>query len=312
MAQLITAGQKDETVAPVPGPREIARYWRDPNVEGLEMLRANFVTHAFPRHTHEEHFVIGAIESGVQACITGGGLEYYPVGTVVLLNPGVVHTGRAFDGIGYAYRALYPDVRLMRAIGRELGICDGEHEMPFFRFPYSFHDPELARRLLDLHALLERGEASRLEQDSRMLATLGAAFRVHGEKGTPAPRRSREPAAVRLAKDYLDAHAAQNVSLEALAAVAGLSPYHLLRIFRDAVGVPPHAYQTQVRLDRAKALLGMGMPVAQAAVAVGFVDQSHLTRHFKRLFGVAPGAFLRASTPDRNFIQAAPNVRVLV
>jgi AraC-like DNA-binding protein len=70
-----------------------------------------------------------------------------------------------------------------------------------------------------------------------------------------------------------------------------LSPFHLLRVFRAAVGLPPHAYQIQLRVARAKELLRAGMPIAAVAVEVGFVDQSHLTRHFKRLVGVPPGRY---------------------
>ena len=93
---------ENAAVAPQPGQHETARYWRDTEMNGLELLRATFVTHAFPRHTHEDRFVVGVIERGVQACVTKGSQDYFPAGTVVLLNPSTVHTGRAFDGIGYS------------------------------------------------------------------------------------------------------------------------------------------------------------------------------------------------------------------
>lgn len=310
---MATPQRMTETEVPAaPGPRESARYWRDPHVRGLEMLRATFVTHAFPRHTHEECFVVGAIERGVQACCTKGTNGFFPAGTVVLLNPGTVHTGRAFDGVGYTYRALYPEVSLMQSVARQ---TDREG-LPFFRAPFSFHDPELARRLFVLHGLLEADDpGARLERDTRLAGLLRTVLRRYGE---PSALRllsdgtilGREPGAVARARAYLDANAAKGVSLEELAAVAGLSPFHLLRVFRDTVGVPPHAYQTQARVAQAKMLLGAGVPPAQAAVAAGFVDQSHLTRHFKRLYGVPPGAFLRASLPEpgareSNFVQAA-------
>jgi len=287
------------------GPRDSARYWRDPVRDGLELLRATFVTHVFPRHTHEESFVIGAIERGVQSCHTRGSHNYFPAGTVVLLNPGIMHSGAAFDGIGYTYRALYPDVARMQALGRQMGLALRDDDLPVFRAPYAFHDPLLARRLFTLHANLEEEAhtGSRLRQDSLLLATVGDLLRAYGEvrplRTLTAP--GGETDAIRRARGYLDEHATENVSLETLAAVAGLSPWHLLRVFRDAVGVPPHAYQTQLRIERAKALLGAGLPIAQAAAAVGLVDQSHLTHLFKRLYGVTPGAFQK----DSNFLQAA-------
>ncbi|MBI1877856.1 MAG: helix-turn-helix transcriptional regulator, partial [Chloroflexi bacterium] len=75
-------------------------------------------------------------------------------------------------------------------------------------------------------------------------------------------------------------------------AISNLSPFHLLRAFRAELGLPPHAYLTQIRIERAKALLAQGWPVAQVAFETGFADQSHLTKRFKGIVGVAPGQYL--------------------
>ena len=83
--------------------------------------------------------------------------------------------------------------------------------------------------------------------------------------------------------------------LEELASLANLSPYHLARVFRDEIGMPPHAYQTQARLGRTRVLLLRGWPPARVAQETGFADQSHLTRRFKRLVGVTPGRYARRS-----------------
>ena len=87
------------------------------------------------------------------------------------------------------------------------------------------------------------------------------------------------------------------MGLEVLSHLTHLSRYHLVRVFSKSVGPPPHAYLRQVRVDRAKALLAAGCPVAEAAVATGFTDQSHLHRWFKRLWGVTPGGY-RQSVQD--------------
>ncbi len=92
---------------------------------------------------------------------------------------------------------------------------------------------------------------------------------------------------------------ARNVSLQELADLAELSTFHLSRAFRKAVGVPPHMYQIQVRIARAKTLLARGVSPASVAHAVGFYDQSHFGQHFKRLVGVTPGAYARES---KNFL----------
>jgi AraC-like DNA-binding protein len=100
---------------------------------------------------------------------------------------------------------------------------------------------------------------------------------------------------VQRARDYLDQHYAENVTLDDLAAAASLSPFHLLRVFRRTVGLPPHAYLTGVRVRQARRLLLADLPIADVAAQTGFADQSHLSRHFKRIVGVPPGRYRQNS-----------------
>jgi AraC-like DNA-binding protein len=80
-------------------------------------------------------------------------------------------------------------------------------------------------------------------------------------------------------------------ALDDLAEAVRTRPFSLLRAFKEATGLPPHAYLTTVRVRRARELLDLGMPPARVAAEVGFTDQAHLTRHFKRAVGVTPGAY---------------------
>jgi AraC-like DNA-binding protein len=166
-------------------------------------------------------------------------------------------------------------------------------ELPFFAEPI-LSDRDLAAEFLGLHVALE-GEAPQLEKDSRLLDVLSYLIVRHaGPAIVPGPT-GKERRAVKLAKDYLEDGYARNVSLEELAAVVHLSPYHLTRVFKAEIGLPPHAYQTQARVRRAKDLLLRGWPVARVAHETGFFDQSHFSRHFKRLVGVSPGSYARVS-----------------
>ena len=110
------------------------------------------------------------------------------------------------------------------------------------------------------------------------------------------PRVESSPHAARMrgVDNYLRAHSAEAVSLTRLAEVAGLSCFYFIRVFRATFGVTPHTYLTLLRLERARLLLRTTMPIAQAAVAAGFSDQSHLTRLFKRVYGTTPGVYARA------------------
>jgi len=96
---------------------------------------------------------------------------------------------------------------------------------------------------------------------------------------------------LKLAREFLEAHLAQNVSLSDLAASCSLSPSHFARSFRRATGLPPHRYLVERRVALARELLVNGsLPLADIAARCGFADQSHLTKAFRRVLGVTPGS----------------------
>jgi AraC-like DNA-binding protein len=101
------------------------------------------------------------------------------------------------------------------------------------------------------------------------------------------------------AREYVRAHVAKPLSLEALARVACLSKFHFLRAFTRAYGDSPHEYQMQLRLALARTLVEAGEPLSSVAYDAGFADQSHLTRRFKQAFGVTPGAYARQARASR-------------
>src|SRR6201999_1111921 len=138
-----------------------------------------------------------------------------------------------------------------------------------------------------MHAALARPDATALERATRVTETLGALL-VGGE---PEPRAARERRAVRRARAMLDGALADKITLDDLAAHAGLDKFHLVRAFRAEVGLPPYEYLTHVRVWKAKELLRRGALVAEAAQAVGLYDESQLHRHFRRIVGVTPGTF---------------------
>jgi AraC-like DNA-binding protein len=116
-------------------------------------------------------------------------------------------------------------------------------------------------------------------------------FSLKPPQSFEADRISTQPRAVTQAVDFIHDNYAGGLSLSDIAAAAHLSPFHLSRIFKKATGVSPHQYLLQVRVNSARALLTAGAgerSLAEVAAAVGFADQSHLTRHFKRMLGVTP------------------------
>jgi AraC-like DNA-binding protein len=82
-----------------------------------------------------------------------------------------------------------------------------------------------------------------------------------------------------------------SMTLQSIGEAVGLSPFHAARMFTRHTGMPPHAWRNQARLNQAKTLLRQQTPIAEVAAWCGFTDQSHLTKHFKRAYGVTPGAW---------------------
>ncbi len=265
---------------------EQAHFWRPHDLHDLEVLHAHYVTHSFMPHTHDG-FVVAVIERGAERFRYRGAEHTASAHSIVVINPGEVHTGQAAHEHGWAYRVLYPEVHWLQRAAAEL--TGRAQDVPFFAQSV-YHDPELAGLLLRMHAALE-APVSTLERESRLLWSLGHLVARYADTRPPVPAARPAPGHVRQVRDYLEAHYAEAITLDQLASLVNLSPFYVLRIFRGEVGLPPHAYLTNVRVRQARRLLQQGYPVASVAAQTGFVDQSHLTRHFKRVVGVPPGQY---------------------
>ena len=265
---------------------EHIKFWHDAALSNLELLHATYVTHTFAPHTHEG-YVIGVIEQGAEQFAYRRSQHVAPVGSIVFINPGEMHTGSSASEHGWTYRTLYPSIELLQRAVSDL--TGRPRDIPFFAEPV-VHDPEMRMEISLTHRALEE-QASALERESRLLWTLSRLILRYADDH-PRPRPfAKEHMGIQRVRSYLDENYAENISLEQLAAIAHLSPFHLLRSFRDQLGLPPHAYQIQIRIMHAKQMLRLGLPCIDTAMAVGFADQSHFTKHFKRIVGVPPGLY---------------------
>jgi AraC-like DNA-binding protein len=272
--------------------QEQVKFWREPVLGDLELLRARYVTHTFSRHTHDG-YAIGVIESGVEAFTYQGASHQAPAGSIVMVHPGEVHTGHAGVPEGWVYRMLYPEVSLLQKAAVEVG---GSHQtVPYFPSPV-IHDAELAAQLRRFHTATEESVCP-LERESRFLWTLSQLMTRYAEHRMHLSEPGREHRAVQQVRQYLETYYAETISLEHLSQLTHLKPLRLLRVFQREMALPPHAYLVQVRVTQAKALLKMGLPIAQVACDTGFTDQSHLNRHFKRLVGMTPKQYLLGYQP---------------
>ena len=267
--------------------RDIAQFRRDADLPHLELRYSRYNHFAFSKHAHDT-FGIGVVLQGVSMMFGPEEDERLMIpGRVALLNPGMVHTGEALGGKPMAYRMMYLDQSWIRQLAAEMR--DGDDTAPEFVRPI-VPSERLCHRILAFHHLV-LGGAERLEKQSAMFSLFGellsghAEVRWHGASG-------RESRAVRLTKEYLADNVTRKICLDELSEIAGLSRYHLLRVFKDAVGLPPHAFQTQRRIQIASRMLLSGRPIADVALETGFSDQSHFTRAFKQVMGITPRKYV--------------------
>ncbi|WP_176088046.1 AraC family transcriptional regulator [Achromobacter anxifer] len=242
--------------------------------------------HAFSRHTHEQ-FGIGVMRLGAQVSHSGRGQVEAGPGHVITVNPGEVHDGAPLgDGVR-AWQMLYLDPAVVAQAAAELDAGNQGYE-----FEHPAQDrPALARDVLALYAQATAGAAP-LACDALLLRILAQA-RDGGASRLELPRAV--PDAIRYARALIDDDPAASLSLADLAAASGLSRYQVLRAFARATGLTPHAYQVQRRLLLARSLIRQGTALADAAAAVGFADQSHMTRLFVRAYGVSPRRYALAA-----------------
>jgi AraC-like DNA-binding protein len=272
---------------PVPFHRKQDRaiFWRDPSLGGIELMRAHFEKHTFARHAHDE-VVIAVFEQGAERFEIGRSSHVAAAGSVLVIAPGVFHAGAAASGLGWTYRAFYPRPDLLVALRRDLfGLADNEDKAAPVQ---QIHDTKVYSALVKAHKQLEDRNPL-VERQSALMYAFGAL--TLPERTVLSPR-SEEPA-IRRVRDYLESSFADEIGIDALAAMTGLSVAHLMRSFCHRTGVSIHAYLTHIRLRHARDMLTRSVPAVDVAAAVGFVDQSHLIRRFKKAYGVTPGEFAR-------------------
>ncbi len=259
------------------GPREWVRAWK-PAVPGVhEVFHARFVDHVYPPHTHEAWTVFIVDEGAVRYDLEK---RHHGVAgaTVTVLPPHVVHDGRAGVAAGYRKRVLYLGTEVLdeALIGPTVDRPDVE-------------DPRIIRSIAALHDTLQDPRES-LEAETALAV---AAERLARHLGDPAPNHP-DRAEDEVAEEFralLDEHRFDPITLAEAGKLLRVSPGHLVRSFTRAFGIAPHRYLIARRIDAARTRLLEGEPVAQVATGVGFYDQAHLTRHFRRHVGTTPARF---------------------
>jgi len=265
--------------APLSGPDWVKR--AEP-IEGVERIEAWFHGTAYAMHRHDT-YAIGRTLAGVQSFSYRSSQRNSLPGNTIVLHPDEAHDGQAGTDEGFQYRMIYVEPALFQDVlgGRALPFLEGGVTT----------DPRLAAATATL--LQHVGHTLEPLEQSDALAELAHALAAVA--GTPARRSKGDFLAARRARDYLLADCARVVTLDELEAATGRDRWSLSHDFRTFYGTSPYRYLTMRRLDAVRRMLLAGTSLAHAAAAAGFADQSHMTRHFSKAFGLTPGRWLQVA-----------------
>jgi AraC-like DNA-binding protein len=252
------------------------RVVRPAGLEGaVEIVTATAESRGFPTHVNEGLGVCLKV-GAAHGVVSDGRRASYPENSICVRAPGCVWSSEVAT-VGFVSIDIAP---ALLPHGWSYG-------------PMRFFAPE---QLPDLRALagdLVR-ERAPLRRDEALARLFDALFE-HGALRAEELEAGASSAGTGLARarEFLHAMVVENPSLESLARAGGMNKFALLRQFKRAFGTTPHHYLISLRVERARARLASGEPPAAVAAALGFSDQAHFSRHFKRLVGVAPGQFAR-------------------
>lgn len=278
-------------------------FWRDPGFARgkgvLEVRRSAYRESAFMPHTHDT-VSMSLVESGRVHYMHMGVYRHAGPGDIAIIGPDEVHACNKLPGEDMVYVMFSIEpwwwAQLAQALPTDFRPSPDFGSAPTFSDPLLKGSPHFAKLQALFQALLEG--PSQLERESLMHEAFSAFLldhAVHGELREPdAPSAVQE--AVAKARELLGANLAESLSLEELSRACAMSPYHLLRVFKQETGLPPHAFRNQARIQTARRLLAQSMPIAQVAQETGFTDQSHLNRNFKQAVGATPKQYQQAHT----------------
>jgi len=269
----------------------ILNYRRSQELEGIELMNANFKSNNASLHYHSE-FIVGVMESGVQVyCPKAPKDKFISAGQISMINPERLHCNKSIDNKGYNYKTFNIQTNILNEIAND--IAQNECSIPKFD-NLTVIDVELEKRLFYLHDCLFFNELDTIQQQNYFYETIAYLIKSYSSDKPKEILNISNRKIVNLIKDYLHTHYASKITLKQLSEVSGMSSYYLNRIFSKSIGIPPHKYLINLRINKAQELLKKKYSATEVGYMAGFFDQSHFIKNFKLFLGITPKAYQAA------------------
>jgi len=251
----------------------------------IEAYNFKGIMQKFPNHFHD-YYVIGFIENGKRYLSCKNKQYIIETGDLILFNPGDIHTCEQIDNRTLDYRCINIKKDVMKKITFEI---TGKEYLPNFTEFVLFRN-ELTSSLKELHLMIMEEEKN-LKKDELFLFIMEQLIR---EYSNPVSEMIIQEASeeIKTVCDYLENNYMENITLNQLSNLTGLSKYYLLHSFTKQKGISPYNYLQTIRISKAKKMLEQGVAPIDVAFKTGFTDQSHFTNFFKKLIGLTPKQYM--------------------
>ncbi|MEH6403847.1 MAG: AraC family transcriptional regulator [Sneathiella sp.] len=277
-----------EVILSKPNVDELSRSWRVD--EGFDLVQSRFTSHSFPKHSHDFYGVYVMLEGVKRFNQRGENITVVP-GDVVIVNPGEVHDGHtAVEGRAFEYRScLFSQDRLRELLDE----VNPKGNLPVFKGPL-LEDKQVGASILAAHQANNQAHPDQLQLDEQFFTNLAGLIYRHSDAGLTLKTLGNDKRVIAASLDYMNDNYAEKITLDQLSVISKLPKFQYLRQFKRVMGLSPHAYLNQYRLQKAFDQLRRGQSAAQAAAQVGYFDQAHFIKSFKAMYGVTPMAFLNS------------------
>lgn len=270
------------------------QFWRDTDLKGVELRYSSYHNEAFRKHTHTS-YSIGLVKSGSATFWLQDTTHLIKGGQLVVIPPHVVHACNPDTESVMTYWMFYIDASLLEQAAKD--VFSNEAVLPLFSQPV-VECPNLYASWKTVCGAITTADQP-LQKQSCLLQAIADLLQhyITQEQNISAATASNsqvsDSPAVKRAQEFIQKQLHQKITLDDLAATANLSRYHLLRLFQAETGLPPHAYQNQLRIHKSRMLLRQNLPISHVAAELGFTDQSHFARVFKQFTGATPIQYQR-------------------
>jgi len=256
---------------------QVANWILGQSTRGIERMEARLLGWRFAPHRHDT-YAIGITLSGVQTFRYRGSQRYCRAGQCHILHPDEVHDGAAATDAGATYRIVYVDPSLVQRVLRG-------RSLPFVPDPIVNLTPAQRRVLSQAWDMDEEIDAL---GEAEIAAAVAEVLALASGLGEPTRPRNVPIKALQRVRAKLASDPTHPTRVRDLERISGLDRWTLARDFRAAFGTSPRRFRTMRQLDHVRQSLMQGVSLAEAALLAGFSDQSHMTRMFKRTYGLTP------------------------